>query len=198
MATKKTTPPKKTAAPAKGTAKKTAAAATKSGSPAKGTAKKTAAAAKKTAPKAAAKKAPAKGKGASGKIAAPTPAGDLPEIVAIPFDLNVLDGLEERTVTTAIAPPTYFSVTLREASPKRFVHLIQTENNKGWVVLSLLGDAEGLGALRRLPGAGAWMRAVVHGEVRVLAADVPLLREEIAKFLGGHEPAPQQARPPYT
>lgn len=61
------------------------------------------------------------------------------------------------------------------------------------MVLSLLGDAEGLGASRRLPGAGAWMRAVVHGEVRVLAADVPLLREEIAKFLGGHEPAPRQA-----
>lgn len=118
------------------------------------------------------------------------------EIVAIPFDLRILDGLDEATFDGPVRPPTYFAVQLQGPLAKRFVHVIQ-KDERGWVVMMLLGDRESLGKVKRVPCDGAWLRAIVDGPVHVLGADIPLLRDEIAKYLGGHEPGPTQAKPPY-
>jgi len=158
---------------------------------------------KKTTP---AKKSPAKtpavdspGPAAQGvKLPAgpPNKDEDAVEIVAIPFDLRILDGLDEVTFDGPVKPPTYFAVQFKGPLAKRFVHVIQ-KDERGWVVMILLGDRESLGKVKRVPCEGAWLRAIVDGPVHVLGADLPLLREEIAKYLGGHEPPPTQAKPPY-
>lgn len=155
--------------------------------PAKKTAKKSSPAADKGAPPAQAAKAKGTKKGG----------GELPEIVAIPFQLRILDGIAESPFSGTIKPPTYYAVEIREALSKRFAHLILKEGASRFV-MTLLADRDALGKNRRLPAAGAWLRAIVEGEAFLLGADVPLLREEIAKYLGGHEPPPTATKPPYV
>jgi hypothetical protein len=119
-----------------------------------------------------------------------------------PFQMTVLDDNAPRDHDSdcALAPATWFSVTLMASTKKRFLYLVQKESDTGLVVLILLfdrsaiaGDTRGL----RLPPSGAWMRAVVDGAVYVLASDLVLTHKSITAWIGGHEPPTIPAKPPY-
>jgi len=105
----------------------------------------------------------------------------------------------------AVAPPTWFSVTLSASTRKRYLYLVQQETSTGMVVVILLfdrsadrgtvaDDSNGL----RLPPRGSWLRAVVDGAIYVLASDLVLSRKAITAFVGGREPPTTPALPPYT
>jgi len=104
----------------------------------------------------------------------------------------------------AVAPPTWFSVTLSASTRKRYLYLVQQETATGMVVVILLFDrsadrgtvADDCNGLR-LPPSGSWLRAVVDGAVYVLASDLVLSRKAITAFVGGREPT-TPALPPYT
>jgi len=117
----------------------------------------------------------------------------------IEFQLTVLDDGAPRSADAdaAIAPPTWFSVALPAPTRKRYLYLVQQEADTGLIVVILLFDrAAGTdGAGLRLPSSGAWLRAVVHGAVYVLASDLVLTRKAITAWIGGREPPPV---PPYT
>ncbi|HET9625872.1 MAG TPA: hypothetical protein VFP84_31140 [Kofleriaceae bacterium] len=120
------------------------------------------------------------------------------------FSLTVLDdrGMRDYAGTEALTPPTWFSVTLRAATEKRFLYLVQKESKTSMVVLVLLFDRhEHVAPLEnthgmRMPASGTWLRAVVDGTVHVLASDMVLSRKSITAWIGGQE-APS-AQPPYT
>ncbi|HEU4732321.1 MAG TPA: hypothetical protein VFT22_30715 [Kofleriaceae bacterium] len=119
-----------------------------------------------------------------------------------PFRITVLDDPVPRDhdCESALAPATWFSVTLSGSTRKRYLYLVQSETDTGLVVVILLFDrtaaTSGAGELR-LPPSGAWMRAVVDGTVHVLASDLVLTRKSITAWIGGREPM-TPARPPYT
>jgi hypothetical protein len=137
--------------------------------------------------------------------APPLPAPYQLAIEDIAFSLTVLDdrGVRDYAGHEALVPPTWFSVTLRTSTQKRYLYLVQKESRTGLVVLVLLfdrhehlvpsDDTHGM----RLPASGMWMRAVVDGTVHVLASDMVLTRKSITAWIGGHEPA-APAQPPYT
>lgn len=161
----------------------------------------------KPAPKAKAKPAPkAKGKPVSTSYPAPPlPPAPLPPdaIERVLVRLTVLgpDGPQsfENGDDISIKPPTLFAVEPRTPMTRRYSYLLQQETapNAGAVVLLLVFDAQS--ALpTRLPPAGAWQRAVVRGKVRLLASELQLTRAQIVSFIGGHEPPPTDAKPPYT
>lgn len=164
---------------------------------------------KKTSPakKAPAKKAPAKKAPAKKTPAKKTPAKKAPQvaIVAIPFEVRYLDETAAECVVSAeeeevaVAARTWFAVSIAPPVAKRYLHVLQVEE-AGTFLLYMLADrdAEGGSPALRLPRVGAYMRALVTGSLHVLGADSPLSREQIAKHIGGHEPPPQQAKPPYT
>jgi len=117
-----------------------------------------------------------------------------------PFQLAVLGPREERCAAEADAPlaaGTWFSVALRASTKKRYLYLVQKESGTGIVVLLLLfdrgapsaGGADDTADLR-LPPSNAWMRAVVDGELYVLASDLVLTRKSIAAWIGGFDPPP--------
>ena len=135
----------------------------------------------------------------------PLPAPYQLAIEDIAFSLTVLDdrGVRDYAGHEALVPPTWFSVTLRTSTQKRYLYLVQKESKTGMVVLVLLfdrhehldpnDDTHGM----RVPASGMWMRAVVDGTVHALASDMVLSRKSITAWIGGHEPtAPPQ--PPYT
>jgi hypothetical protein len=129
----------------------------------------------------------------------------LPAIEAAPFSLKIIDGgversFEKRADEITIMPPTWFAVALTAPVEKRYLHLIQMEKDSRKLVIFLLADRTALGAgdAVRLPAQGAWLRAIVEGTIHVLVADVGLSRAQIVKALGGHQPPPTQAMPPYT
>ena len=202
------TPPKpaakptaKAAAPAaKPAAAKPAAVAAK---PAAVAAKPAAVAAKPAAPKPAAaptaakSPAPTKAKAADAK---PSVAALIAGSEAVAYRLLVLgadgpqtyaDGADE----IVVAPPTLFAVAPDAPSPRRYHFLLQKEDASGWVVLLHVVDGA---APTRVPAAPGWQRAIVNGTVHVIASDFPLSREDIVALIGGHEPPPSSARPPYS
>jgi|GEM_PF-5009426 len=160
---------------------------------------------KKTTPT---KKAPAKKKPNTKTPAAKKPAtksSPSVPITAVPFDTSYLgDTGAENTVASdgedvALATGTWFAVTIAPGASKRFLHLLQSEE-QGTFVLYMLADRDASSSTSslRLPANGAFMRALVTGTLHVLGANKPLSRAQIAKHIGGHEPPPQQAKPPYT
>jgi hypothetical protein len=129
----------------------------------------------------------------------------LPPIEAVPFTLKLIDsgverGFDKRVDEIEIMPPTWFAVVLTAPVQKRYLHLIQVEKESRRVVIFLLADRTALGAgdAVRLPGQGAWLRAITEGTIHVLAADVGLSREQLVQAIGGRLPPPTQAKPPYT
>jgi hypothetical protein len=137
---------------------------------------------------------------------APLPAPYQLAIEDIAFSLTVLDdrGMRDYAGHEALVPPTWFSVTLRAATDKRYLYLVQKESKTGLVVLVLLFDRhEHVAPLEhthgmRMPTTGTWLRAVVDGTVHVLASDMMLNRKSITAWIGGHEPTSVPAPPPYT
>ena len=136
----------------------------------------------------------------------PLPAPYQLAIEDIAFSLTVLDdhGVRDYAGHEALVPPTWFSVTLRASTQKRYLYLVQKESQTGLVALVLLfdryehlepsDDTHGM----RLPSGGMWMRAVVQGTVHALASDMVLNRKSITAWIGGHEPPNGTAQPPYT
>jgi hypothetical protein len=98
----------------------------------------------------------------------------------------------------ALAPSTWFSVTVTAPPTKRYLYLVQHETETGLVVLLLMLDrSAGDDARLRLPPSGAWLRAIVEGPVVVLASDLVLPRKSITAWLGGSEPPTTPPEPPY-
>lgn len=123
------------------------------------------------------------------------------------FQMTVLDEHlpHDYDCESALAPPSWFAVTLAASTKKRFLYLVQKETGTGLVVLILLydraatsgattDDTDGL----RIPSSGAWLRAIVDGTVYVLASDLVLTRKSITAWIGGREPPTTPAKPPYT
>jgi hypothetical protein len=122
-------------------------------------------------------------------------------IEAAAFRMTVLENTVPRDYDCerALAPSTWFSVTVTAPPSKRYLYLVQHETETGLVVLLLMfdrsaasDDGRGLG----LPPNGAWLRALVEGPVVVLASDLVLPRKSITAWLGGSEP-PAPPQPPY-
>lgn len=136
-----------------------------------------------------------------GPAPAPGAPGALP-IESVPVQLIALEptGAQayDNTDELQIGPPTLFAVAPLTAVARRYLYLLQqeTEPDTGLVVLLSIVDTRDAAATR-VPPAGAWQRAIVPGTVHLLASDLELTREQIVAFMGGHEPPPTQARPPY-
>ena len=116
------------------------------------------------------------------------------------FRMAVLDNTpRDYDSERALAPSTWFSVTVTAPPSKRYLYLVQHETETGLVVLLLMFDRSAAGddgRGLRLPPNGAWLRAIVEGPVVVLASDLVLPRKSITAWLGGSEP-PSPAQPPY-
>jgi hypothetical protein len=118
------------------------------------------------------------------------------------FQLTILDehGPRDYDCDCALAPPTWFAVTVGASTKKRFLYLVQKETGTDLVVLILLHDraasADDTNGLR-IPSSGSWLRAIVDGAVYVLASDLVLSRKAITAWIGGHEPPTTPAPPPY-
>jgi len=100
----------------------------------------------------------------------------------------------------ALAPSSWFSVTVTAPPEKRYLYLLQHETDTGLVALLMMFDRSAAtddGRGLRLPANGAWLRAVVDGPVIVIASDLVLPRKSITAWLGASEPA-IPAMPPYT
>jgi hypothetical protein len=123
-------------------------------------------------------------------------------IEAAPFQLTVLDdrGARSYDCDRAVAPATWFSVTLTAPIQKRYLYLVQQESDTGLLVLIMLFDRAAAEATAdvRLPPSGAWLRAVVDGAFSVIASDLVLSRKSITAWLGSDEPPTTPALPPYT
>lgn len=115
------------------------------------------------------------------------------------FRMTILDDRVSRDhdCTSALVPPTWFSVTLVAPIQKRYLYLVQEETDTGMIVLLMLFDRSAApDDSLRLPASGAWLRAIVDGTVHVLASDLVLSGKAITAWLGAREPPP--AQPPYT
>jgi hypothetical protein len=128
-------------------------------------------------------------------------------IEAVPFQLTVLDdrGARSYDCDRAVAPGTWFSVTLTAPIQKRYLYLVQQETDTGLLVLIMLFDRTAATqattdatADLRLPPSGAWLRAVVDGAFSVITSDLVLSRKSITAWLGSDEPPTTPALPPYT
>jgi hypothetical protein len=123
-------------------------------------------------------------------------------IDAVPVQLIVLDAsgplAYDNPDDLQLGPPTLFAVAPVAPVARRYLYLLQQETDpeSGFIVLlSIVDTSEVAGT--RVPPVGAWQRAIVRGTVHLLASDLELTREQIAAFIGGHEPPPQRAHPPY-
>lgn len=152
--------------------------------------------------KAPAKKSTAKKPSAKEALVKKAPAV---EISAIAFETSYLDekGVEHKLTPEGeeieLAAGTWCALTIAPGVNKRFLYLLQAEEN-GAFVLYMLTDLKAVGPelMLRLPRTGAFLRTLVTGTLHVLGSNKQLSREQIAKHIGGHEPPPQQAKPPYT
>ena len=99
----------------------------------------------------------------------------------------------EDTNEISIAPPTLFALQLTAVTTRRYLHLIQKDASDQIVLLAVI---DGSGATR-MPPNPAWQRAVVDGTLHLLMSDLLLSRGDIVSVIGGHEPPPTDARPPY-
>jgi hypothetical protein len=123
------------------------------------------------------------------------------KIRAVAFHLEAFDGDnvvpydgpgDEHTVE----PPTWFAVVPETPPAERYVYVLQRELPSRRVVLDMLADT-GEQPATRIPPRGAWTRAIVDGTVHVLASDQALTRDDLSKYIGGHEPPTTPAKPPY-
>lgn len=123
-------------------------------------------------------------------------------ITAIPFQLHYLDGDNVEQVggsDLAYRATTCIAVTMTAPIARRYLHLVQTEQDNAFVFY-MVADRDALaGAAQiRLPQAGSFLRAMVQGTFHVFGADKRLSRDDIHNHIRGHEPPPQNAKPPYT
>ena len=125
------------------------------------------------------------------------------DIEAVSAQLIVLDANGPRTYDhpdeLQVGPPTLFAVAPVVPTDKRYLYLLQKETKPetGYIVLLLVVDTrEGAGT--RVPPAGAWQRAIIKGTVHLIASNLELTRDQIVAFMGGHEPPPTTAQPPFT
>jgi hypothetical protein len=135
----------------------------------------------------------------------PTAEQKEPRFVRPSFRLTVLDGGGTKDVESKaeIESPAWFAVTLTQEVDMRYLYILQKDasssETRGWPVLIALLDqgeaARSSGA--RVPPAGGWLRAIVHGTVHVLASRELAFRDDIWEWFAvrGNDPTP--TRPPY-
>ena len=104
---------------------------------------------------------------------------------------------DQDTQALSISPPDWFAVEPTPPSPRRWLHLVQLEPDDGDGFIML--QAQDGASAPRLPAGAGWLRAIVDGKLRLVAADRLLTRADIARVLGGgHTGKPTPTEPPYT
>ena len=101
----------------------------------------------------------------------------------------------EDTRDIEVSPPTWFALVPVRPTRRRYVYVLQKEVGTDRIVVIHLID--GSGAVR-VPPANGWLRAVVVGMLHLVESDLFLSRCDFVAVIGGHEPPPGYARPPFT
>lgn len=114
----------------------------------------------------------------------------------VPFRLLLLQptGVVTLDKPVELAPGGLFAVEPRAATSLRYQYLLQMNDEERIVLLAVHDGA----APTRVPPAPHWQRAIVPGQVYLLASDTLLDRADIAAIRCPHEPAIPPAKPPYT
>ena len=102
----------------------------------------------------------------------------------------------EDTRELVIGPPTWVAVVPVPATVRRYTYLLQKEDSpSGRIVLLQMIDGSGV---TRIPAGNGWIRAIIEGTFHLIESDLLLNREDFVAIIGGHEPPPVEARPPFT